>query len=130
MTILVDSDVLIEVTRARDQRIVLAWLAMAGTDSTILCSAISIAELWHGAREKEYTLLDNLFRSIQSVDITALVARKAGEYLQKYRKSHQLELGDALIAASAFQSKAHLWTRNKKHYPMQDLKLWNPQDLD
>lgn len=47
----------------------------------------------------------------------------AGEYIRRYRKSHSVELGDALIAASAVVSGAALWTRNRKHYPMPELKF-------
>jgi len=42
----------------------------------------------------------------------------AGEYLRRYNKSHNLKIADALIAASAVQNQADLWTRNRKHYPM------------
>jgi len=34
--------------------------------------------------------------------------------------SHAVELGDALIAAAAVASRAELWTRNRKHYPMKE----------
>ena len=37
----------------------------------------------------------------RAVDQLASVGRRAGEYLCRYRKSHAVELGDALIAASA-----------------------------
>jgi predicted nucleic acid-binding protein len=35
-----------------------------------------------------------------------------------------VELGDALIAATAVQSKAALWTRDRKHYPMKELSFY------
>jgi hypothetical protein len=35
-----------------------------------------------------------------------------------------VELGDALIAASAAASGAMLWTRNRKHYPMTELAFY------
>ena len=41
----------------------------------------------------------------------------------RYAKSHNVEIGDALIAASAAQSNAALWTRNRKHYPMPELTM-------
>jgi predicted nucleic acid-binding protein len=53
------------------------------------------------------------------------VGLRAGEYLRRYRKSHAVELGDALIAASAVASGARLWTRNRKHYPMRDLTFYD-----
>jgi predicted nucleic acid-binding protein len=51
--------------------------------------------------------------------------RQAGEYLRKYRKSHGVELGDAPIASAATLYGATLWTRNRKHYPMEGLKFYD-----
>jgi predicted nucleic acid-binding protein len=46
-----------------------------------------------------------------------------GHYLKSYAKSHGVELGDALIAACASSEDLQLWTRNKKHYPMRDIRF-------
>jgi hypothetical protein len=59
------------------------------------------------------------------VPADAAVGRRAGEYLRRYRKSHSVELGDALIAATAVVSGAMLWTRNRKHYPMTELTFYD-----
>jgi predicted nucleic acid-binding protein len=50
--------------------------------------------------------------------------RAAGDYLRQYRKSHGVELGDALVAASAATHRAVLWTRNRKRYPMSEVALF------
>lgn len=118
MTVLVDSDVLIEVSRGRDVGILSRWAGLAESDDIVLCSPVSVAELWHGARPKEHAILTNLFRALACVPVDTETGRLAGEYLRDYRKSHSVELGDALIAASATQHRAALWTRNRKHYPM------------
>jgi predicted nucleic acid-binding protein len=52
------------------------------------------------------------------------VGRQAGLYLQRYRRSHGVEVADALIAANAVASRAQLWTRNRKHYPMKDVAFF------
>jgi predicted nucleic acid-binding protein len=38
------------------------------------------------------------------------------------QKSRGVELGDALIAASAGVSGLMLWTMNKNHYPMPEIR--------
>ena len=124
MTILVDSDVLIEVSRGRDAGIVHAWTQLAGSSDAILCSPVSVAELWHGALPKEHQLLTKLFASLVCVTIGSETGRLAGEYLRRFAKSHGVELGDALIAASATEHQATLWTRNRKHYPMKGLAFY------
>lgn len=124
MTILTDSDILIEVARGRDEAVVSRWLELSRSDSLILFSPISVAELWAGARPSEYGALESLFNALRCVAVDAAVGRLAGDYLRRYRKSHAVELGDALIASSAVSSGAKLWTRNRKHYPMRELAFY------
>jgi len=124
VTVLTDSDILIEVSRGRDKTMVSQWLELGQSDALILYSAVSAAELRAGARPPEYTALDALFDSLLCVPIDAALGRRAGEYLRRYRRSHAVELGDALIAASAVEREARLWTRNRKHYPMPELAFY------
>lgn len=124
MTVLVDSDVLIEVSRGRNKDILLRWTELSESDNLILYSPVSVAELWAGAQLREYKLLTDLFRALVCVPIDEETGRQAGDYLRQYRKSHSVELGDALIAAAAILSRAQLWTRNRKHYPMPDLAFF------
>jgi predicted nucleic acid-binding protein len=118
MNVLVDSDILIEVTRAKNPDILRKWDQLSKAQSAVLCSPVSVAELWEGALPREHHMLTNLFRALICVSIDAETGHKAGEFLRTYGKSHGLGLGDALIAASAVLNEAALWTRNRKHYPM------------
>jgi predicted nucleic acid-binding protein len=123
--VLIDSDILIEVSRGRDASIVSKWIELSKSDALILFSAVTAAELWAGARPAEYDVLEALFEALICVPADAAIGRRAGEYLRKYRKSHNVELGDALIAASAIGNGATLWTRNRKHYPMKELAFFD-----
>jgi predicted nucleic acid-binding protein len=124
MSVLVDSDILIEVSRGRNTDIVSRWTGLSRSDVVILYSPVSAAELWAGARPAEHDALNNLFGVLKCVAVDTATGRQAGDYLRRYRKSHAVELGDALIAASAVLSGATLWTRNRKHYPMKDLAFF------
>jgi len=124
MSVLVDSDVLIEVSRGRNAEIVSQWLALGRSDAAVLFSPVSAAELWAGARPAEHEALRHLFRALSCVPIDAEAGRQAGDYLKRYRKSHAVELGDALIAASCVLRGASLWTRSRKHYPMPELAFF------
>ena len=121
MTVLVDSDILIEVLRGRDRQILTRWMELGESSDFILYSPVSVAELWHGARAQEHQALEGLFRALICIPVDADTGRRAGDFLRAYHKSHSVELGDALIAAAAQQQNAILWTRNRKHYPMRDL---------
>ena len=124
MSVLVDSDILIEVSRGRDAEIIARWTDLSGSDVAVLYSAVSAAELWAGARPAEHEALENLFRVLTCIPIDAETGRRAGDYLKRYRKSHGMELGDALVAAGAVVNGAALWTRNRKHYPMKELSFY------
>ena len=124
MSVLVDSDILIEISRGRDEGLVSRWLELGSSDTAILYSPISAAELWAGARPAEHEAIQDLFRVLTPIPIDGETGRLAGEYLRRYRKSHGVELGDALIAACTVASGAMLWTRNRKHYPMKELEFF------
>ncbi len=125
MTVLIDSDVLIEVSRGRNESILSKWVDLSSSDGLILYSPVNEAELWAGARAREYDSLEALFVALVCAPVDAAVGRRAGDYLRRYRKSHHLELGDALIAATAVANGAMLWTRNRKHYPMKELSFFD-----
>ena len=116
MNLLADSDTLIEVTRGRNEEVLHHWSELNNSSDALLCSAVSIAELWHGAKPREYDLLGHPFGALVCVPVDNGVARQAGEFLRTFHKSHKLSTGDAFIAASAVLNGALLWTRNKKHF--------------
>ena len=120
-SVLIDSDVLIEVTRARDNVLLARWNQLSSGDTSLFCSPVTVAELWHGARPSEHSALSALFDAIECVAIDKKIGRRAGDYLRQYSKSHHVELGDALIAATASIHDLHVWTRNRRHYPMKGL---------
>jgi predicted nucleic acid-binding protein len=124
MTVLVDSDVLIEISRGKNHDILARWSELGESDDPILYSPVTAAELWAGARPREHQALTNLFQALVCVPIDAETGRQAGDFLRQYHKSHSLELGDALIAAAALLNRAQLWTRNRKHYPMSNLLFY------
>ncbi|HZA56100.1 MAG TPA: type II toxin-antitoxin system VapC family toxin [Candidatus Udaeobacter sp.] len=88
-------------------------------------TSVSVAEIYAGVRRSEESRIDNLFLVLETVPLSAEIGKKAGNYLHAYSKSHGMELGDALIAATAHVQGLRLWTLNKKHYPMKDLEFYS-----
>lgn len=123
MSVFVDSDVLIEVLRARDELILSQWRRLAIDGTPILYSPISAADIWAGARPHESELTKKIFAPLLCIPLDYATGELAGEFLRQYSKSHALELPDALIAASAYLQGAKLWTRNRKHFPMKQLRF-------
>ncbi len=122
--VLVDSDILIEVFRARDHAILARWGELIQNDTMVLCSPVSLAELWHGVLPHEQQGLTDLFAVVTCIPIDGEMSRRAGDFLRHYVKSHHLDLGDALIAATASIHNVELWTRNRRHYPMKDIAFY------
>ena len=118
--VLLDSDVAIEILRQRDDKIQSRWAELAASDSLVLYSPVTAAEVWHGARDGERESVSAWFAVMTCVPIDV----KAGDYLRQFHRSHGLELGDALVAATASIHLLRLWTRNRKHYPMKDIQLF------
>ena len=63
MPVLVDSDILIEVSRGKNAGIVAKWVALSTSSMAVLNSPISEAELWAGVRSNENEALEILFRT-------------------------------------------------------------------
>lgn len=116
--ILVDSDVLIAHLRGLDAA--QDWLINArGSGVSMSISAVSIAEVSGGMRSAERHQVWRLLSTFRVEGVTELVARRAGEFMRSYRRSHQaIGIGDYLIAATADVQSLELATLNVRHFPM------------
>lgn len=123
-SVLVDSDILIEVSRARNADISEKWESLSRSPNPITFSPVSVAELWQGALPHEHKILELLFDVLVCLPIDKSIARRAGEYLHLFAKSQGLQLADCLVAATASVHDLQLWTRNREHYPMKDIEFF------
>jgi len=113
---ILDSDVLIEILRSNVQTT--GWVAaQASTGEPLRYSPVSRAEIGAGMRPGEQEGAAALFAGLDALTIDATTGELAGERLRRYRQSHALELGDALIGASAVQRGERLATFDRRHYP-------------
>jgi predicted nucleic acid-binding protein len=95
---------------------------------TLAISVVTVAEFSGGMRPGEEERTHNLLALFTILEVDQAIAWQAGEYLRQFRHIHRVELGDALIAATAQQVKAELVTRNVKHYPMSDISIVVPYE--
>lgn len=122
---LIDTDILVDHLRGSKKATeALHLLYMEG--EPLFSSVICEAEIFANIRGNERETAESVFRYIKSLPVDSQIARQAGSYRQRFRKSHQVQIPDALIAATAKLNQAKLVTRNKKHYPMPDVKLKTP----
>ena len=115
--ILVDSDVLIQHLRGDPNAA--KWLRATYRAEPIAVSVISVVELSGGMRSAERREVWGLLAIAQVLPATEAIARRAGELMRTYRRSHQgIGLGDYLIAATAIEDGCDLATLNTRHFPM------------
>lgn len=117
--VLLDTDVLIDFLRGRENA--RQYIMSIMEDSDACCSSITVAELHAGMKEHERRLTTELIDGLNIMDVNRAIAEKAGEYKRSI-KTHDLELGDCLIAATASIENAVLATGNVRHYPMGDVR--------
>jgi predicted nucleic acid-binding protein len=124
MPYLIDTDVLIDVSRNNEAAIV--FLDQLGDSWSI--SIITALELIVGARnKKEVNQIDQLVAAYSAIPLTAEIGDSSYGLLRQFAKSHGLRVFDSLIAATAIDEDLTLVTKNKKHFQMiSTLKLEIP----
>ena len=115
MPYLLDSDVLIDISRDRPE-------AIDYVDALLdpwMISQVTAMELLVGARDKrEVAYLDAFLSSYPIVPLSASVGERAYELLKGYAKSHGLHVFDSLVAATALEEGLTLVTKNRRHFAM------------
>lgn len=93
---------------------------------TLYISVATVAEIRAGMRSGEEDATEALFSLFTVYSADEPLARVAGDYLRQYAREYHLDLGDALIAATANLTASALYTRNVRHYPMNDIQVVVP----
>lgn len=111
---LIDTDVLIWMTRGHTG-------AAARLQSLVpwRISAVTYIELVQGCRNKQE--LARIKKGLamcntEVLPITEAISDKAMQLIEQYALSHSLQLGDALIAATALEHQLPVLTANAKHF--------------
>lgn len=115
--IVVDTDVLI--AHLRGVEAAHAWLRRSRLAGPIAVSAVTVAELTGGMRSPERREVWALLSALRVEPVTEMIARRAGELMRQFRRSHSgIGTADYLIAATADHLGAQLATLNVRHFPM------------
>lgn len=121
--ILLDTDVIINLLK-KDEFFVKKFLRLAKNDGEFYYNPIVLAEIYAGAFDKELNTINKFFDRLTHIDICKFTGIQAGLYANRYKKAyHKISLEDYLIASCATINSLHLWTNNKKHYPMDDVSF-------
>ena len=129
---LVDTNVLSELPRPRQDAAVLRWL---DSQAEIAVSAITLEELTFGVERARGSARDRLRGWLQAlidasprvVPVTALVASTAGRLrAQREARGRPVAQADMLVAASALTEGLVLATRNTRDFEGCGVALVNP----
>lgn len=122
-TYLADTSVLIDVLRGVPDRVE-GVKALVESGHILACSAITVAELFAGMRQKERTATVALLDSLEHFDVTRPIAEKAGLLRREWAtRGRTFSLPDLLIAATAISLGLILITDNVKDFPMKELGI-------
>jgi predicted nucleic acid-binding protein len=124
MRLLLDTSVLIDVLRLRNQRrALLAELVRAG--HSLSTTTLNIAELYAGMRAGEVVATEALLSGLESYELSGSAARLAGKLKNAWaRRGRTLALADAIVAAIAIERECSLLTDNRKDFPMPEVKFY------
>jgi predicted nucleic acid-binding protein len=121
--VVLDTDIVIDLLKKK-QPVIDRYLRLLESGATLLLSPIVVAEVYAGAFEREHKMIENLFDRCHTVNVDRAIATQAGYYAKQFRKSFNgISLEDFLLAATARVHRCPLWTRNRKHFPMQDIEF-------
>ena len=125
MPYLIDSDVLIDVSRGRAA----ALEYIDGLPEGWAISQVSALELIVGARDnRDLRDIDSFLSAYVVVPLRSSTGTRAYELLKRYAKSNGLHVFDSPVAATAIEEGLTLVTKNRKHFGMiEALNLAVPQ---
>ena len=113
-TVIFDTDVLVWVLRGNRSA-----AAVLDAESDRQASVVTYMELVKGARDKTDAAEIKAFlarRAIRILPLTEGIGHRACIYIEEYGLKAGLGVADALVAATAAESRLALCTANQKHY--------------
>lgn len=120
MNLLLDTDTLVEILRGQAQAT--AALAAVSTRTEIHVSAISAAELYHGAARSNQVSRNTydvqlLLAGLSVIDVDEAIAERFGVLKASLQAAGQVVADfDLLIAATALEHNLTLVTHNTRHF--------------
>lgn len=98
---------------------------------TLATTCVNLAEIERGLRPRERQRTQSLLDRLRFLVTDREAARRAGRYQAEWAKrGRTIHTADALIAGTARAHGAVVLTHNTDDFPMRDLRVEHPDDLD
>ena len=114
MTPLIDTNICVDYLRGYAEGV--AYFAVLQGDPHI--SAVTVGELYANVYPHERANLEDFVQTAEVLPVTTEIGVQAGEFRNRWKASHKVDLPDCLIAATADVHGLALHTLNAKHFPM------------
>jgi predicted nucleic acid-binding protein len=113
--VVVDADVMIELLRKNPG--IASFLRNDIGAYNIALSAVTVAEIQQGATNKEnLQQINRLLKQYIVLPVDYNISNIFSSLVQKYVLSHNTDIGDCFVAATALHYQMPLLTKNLKHY--------------
>jgi predicted nucleic acid-binding protein len=120
MTVLLDTSVLIDHLRGVEAAQE-ALRTAAGHGHRLAASVVTKVEVLAGVPPAEEHRTRGLLDLLAWIPVDDAIAERAGALANRFLRSHPgVDPVDHIIAATAMELEAELWTRNVRHFPMFD----------
>ena len=111
--VLLDTNILIEILKG-DQKTIHTVQTL---NAELAISSITAMELYYGALNKrESNRLAKFISLFRVIEINETISKQATTLVRSYAKSHNLDIPDSLIAATALTVNTRLLTYNTKDF--------------
>ena len=111
--ILLDTNILIEILKNNQETI----KRVQSFNDELAISSVTSMELIYGAFNKaEIRQIEAFLLSFRIIWVDSKISKKAYNLIKKYSKSHNLDIPDSLIAATAIENNIELFTYNLKDF--------------
>jgi predicted nucleic acid-binding protein len=123
----IDSDILIWHLRGERKAATFLRKLHAAGEYELWIGAIQRAEVVFFMKVHEEEATELFLSQFQTSPVGQKVVDTAGRFYRKWHPSHGVDINDALLASTALETGGHIFTLNKKHYPMPDVivkKAW------
>jgi predicted nucleic acid-binding protein len=128
MILLLDTTVLVDVLRARQNRRSLLTELIAGGHvlaTAAITAAINIGEVYAGMRRGDENKTEAFLSSLDCYPITGAIAHRAGSRKSTWaHNGRTLSLADMMVAATAIENGLSLMTDNRKDFPLPELSFY------
>ena len=108
--ILLDTNILIEVFKGNN---VIISAVLEADPEKLALSSVTAMELYYGALNRlELQRIRKNISAFHIIHISTAISETANHLIERYAKSHNLQIPDALIAATALATDSELMTLN------------------